>query len=84
MATSPTLAERTTLRVGGPADDWVVARPGAELVEAVLSADAAGTPVLLLGGGSNLLVADGGFPGTVVEVATRGHRGRPSSTMSCT
>jgi UDP-N-acetylmuramate dehydrogenase len=72
MATPPTLAERTTLRVGGPADHWIVARSGAELVDAVLSADAAGTPVLLLGGGSNLLVSDSGFPGTVVEIASRG------------
>jgi len=72
MATTPTLAERTTLRVGGPADTWVVARSGAELVDAVLSADAAGTPLLLLGGGSNLLVADAGFAGTVIEVDSRG------------
>lgn len=72
MATTPTLAERTTLRVGGPAHTWVVARSGAELVDAVLSADDAGIPVLLLGGGSNLLVADAGFPGTVIEVASRG------------
>ena len=35
-------------------------------------ADAAGEPVLVLGGGSNVVVADEGFPGTVVEVATRG------------
>lgn len=74
MATFPTLAERTTLRVGGPADDWVVARSEAEIVDAVRSADAAGTAVLLLGGGSNLLVADAGFPGTVVEIDSRGMR----------
>ena len=37
-------------------------------------ADAAGTAVLLLGGGSNLLVADAGFPGTVVEIDSRGMR----------
>jgi UDP-N-acetylmuramate dehydrogenase len=43
-----------------------------ELVEAVSAADAAGHPVLVLGGGSNLVVADEGFPGTVVKVATRG------------
>jgi UDP-N-acetylmuramate dehydrogenase len=72
MASTPTLAERTTLRVGGPADAWVVARSEAELVDAVLAADSVGTPVLLLGGGSNLLVADSGFPGTVVEIASRG------------
>ena len=37
-------------------------------------ADAAGEPVLVLGGGSNLVVADEGFPGTVIHVATRGVR----------
>jgi UDP-N-acetylmuramate dehydrogenase len=42
------------------------------LVEAVRRADEAGDPVLLLAGGSNLVVADEGFPGTVVEVATSG------------
>ncbi len=42
------------------------------MVDAVRGADAAGEPVLVLGGGSNLVVADAGFPGTVVHVATRG------------
>ena len=42
-----------------------------ELVDAVRRADEAGEPLLVLGGGSNLVVADEGFPGTVVEVATR-------------
>ena len=41
-----------------------------ELIEAVAPADAGGEPVLVLGGGSNLVVADAGFAGTVVEVAT--------------
>lgn len=66
------LADHTTLRLGGPARDWVVATTEAELTAAVTAADAAGTPVLVLGGGSNLVVADEGFDGTVVEVATRG------------
>ena len=43
-----------------------------ELVTAVREADAAGRAVLLLGGGSNLVVADDGFPGVVVEIATSG------------
>jgi UDP-N-acetylmuramate dehydrogenase len=51
---------------------WVRATTEQELVEAVDAADRAGEPVLVLGGGSNLVVADDGFPGTVVEVATRG------------
>ncbi|WP_395696093.1 UDP-N-acetylmuramate dehydrogenase [Nocardioides sp.] len=66
------LAAHTTLRLGGPADRWVRATTEAELVDAVRTADAAGEPVLVLGGGSNLVVADDGFRGTVVEVATQG------------
>lgn len=72
MTTTPTLSERTTLRVGGPARDWFVAVTEDDLVDAVRRLDAAGEPVLLLGGGSNLVVSDAGFSGTVVEIATRG------------
>jgi UDP-N-acetylmuramate dehydrogenase len=68
------LARHTTLRLGGAAATWVRAETEAELVDAVRRADEAGEPVLVLGGGSNLVVADEGFPGTVVEVATRGVR----------
>jgi UDP-N-acetylmuramate dehydrogenase len=66
------LADHTTLRLGGPAREWVRATTEADLVAAVAEADAAGTPVLVLGGGSNLVVADEGFDGRVVEVATSG------------
>ena len=68
----PDLRDHTTLRLGGSAKAWVRAETEAELIEAVSAADAAGEPVLVLGGGSNVVVADEGFPGTVVEVATRG------------
>jgi len=66
------LAELTTLRVGGPADRLVTATCDDDVVEAVRRADADRTPVLVLAGGSNLVVADDGFRGTVVHVATRG------------
>ena len=66
------LSGYTTLRVGGPAAELVVAGTEADLIEAVRSADEAGTPVLVLGGGSNVLVADEGFPGRVVVVRTSG------------
>ncbi len=66
------LADHTTLRLGGPARAWVRVTTEDELIAAVSAADAAGEPVLVLGGGSNLVVADEGFAGTVVEVATRG------------
>ena len=66
------LADFTTVRLGGPARGFVRASTEAELIEAVRAADAAGEPVLILGGGSNLVVADEGFDGTVIQVATRG------------
>lgn len=66
------LADHTTLRVGGPAGRFVVATTEADLLAEVRQADEAGEPLLVLSGGSNLLVADAGFPGTVVQVATRG------------
>ena len=66
------LADLTTLRLGGPAGRFVEASTEDELVAAVREADAASEPVLVLAGGSNLVVADGGFPGTVVHVLTRG------------
>ncbi len=66
------LADYTTLGLGGPAKNFVVAATEADLIDAVRAADAAGEPVLLLGGGSNLVIADDGFPGTVIHVGTRG------------
>ena len=66
------LADLTTLRVGGPPRHLVTATTEAELVDAVATADAAGEPVLLVGGGSNLVVGDDGFAGTVVRIATSG------------
>ncbi|GAA1842963.1 UDP-N-acetylmuramate dehydrogenase [Microlunatus capsulatus] len=71
-ALSPLLAAHTTLRVGGPARRVLAPATEAELVATVRDLDAAGEPVLVLGGGSNLLVGDDGFDGTVVKVVTRG------------
>jgi UDP-N-acetylmuramate dehydrogenase len=68
------LADYTTLRVGGPAGQFVAAGSEDQLVSTVRDADQASEPVLVLGGGSNLVVADEGFPGTVVRVATSGLR----------
>ena len=55
------LAGHTTMRVGGPAARMVVAETPDELVDAVREVDDAGEPLLLLGGGSNLVVPDAGF-----------------------
>ncbi|GAB2815661.1 UDP-N-acetylmuramate dehydrogenase [Actinocorallia aurea] len=66
------LSGYTTLRLGGPARTFVEVTTEDDLVAAVRAADRDGEPVLVLGGGSNLVVSDAGFPGTVVRVATRG------------
>jgi UDP-N-acetylmuramate dehydrogenase len=70
--TPPSLRELTTLRLGGPAAAYAEAATRAELYDAVAAADAAGQPVLVLGGGTNVVVADAGFPGLVLRVTTRG------------
>lgn len=64
---TPTLAQLTTLRVGGPVGRYVEASDEASLLAEVRAADAAGEPLLVLGGGSNLLVSDEGFDGVVVR-----------------
>jgi UDP-N-acetylmuramate dehydrogenase len=66
------LAGFTTLGLGGPAAALLEPSGEAGLVSAVRSADERGEPVLVLGGGSNVVIADEGFPGTVIRVATRG------------
>jgi UDP-N-acetylmuramate dehydrogenase len=68
------LAEYTTLHLGGPAARFSAAATVTDLVEAVAAADRDGEPVLVLGGGSNLVVADAGFPGVVVRAASDGLR----------
>lgn len=59
----------TTFRIGGPADYFFAARTPDQLVTALRVAHAAGVPVFLLGGGSNLLVSDVGFRGLVIRNA---------------
>ena len=70
--TSVRLADLTTLRLGGQADDVVIASDEQTLVAAVSDADAAGDPLLLVAGGSNLLVADAPLRSRLVLVRTRG------------
>ena len=66
------LSDLTTLRLGGPAARYLEATSEQALIDAVTQADRAGAPLLVLAGGSNVVVADEGFPGTVVRIATRG------------
>ena len=67
------LSNFTTLKVGGPAQKIVHAHTEDELVEFVKAADKAGEQVLILGGGSNLLISDAGFAGTVIRVESKGN-----------
>jgi UDP-N-acetylmuramate dehydrogenase len=68
------LSELTTMRLGGPTRDFAQAADTDELVELVRRADERGTPLLLVGGGSNLVVADAGWDGLTVKVATNDFR----------
>jgi UDP-N-acetylmuramate dehydrogenase len=66
------LAALTTMRVGGPAQRLVTAATTDELVDAIREVDDADEPLLLVAGGSNLVVSDQGFAGSVVRIATDG------------
>jgi len=68
--TDPTLAELTTFRIGGPAGRLVVATTEDALTQTFEST--APEDLLIVSGGSNMLVADAGFPGVVLRIATRG------------
>jgi UDP-N-acetylmuramate dehydrogenase len=76
------LSEFTTLRLGGPARRFVEAATDEEIIAEVRSADERGEPMLILGGGSNLVISDDGFPGTVIHVATKGIRRHDGSSAN--
>ncbi|MFD7240811.1 UDP-N-acetylmuramate dehydrogenase [Streptomyces massasporeus] len=67
------LAPLTTFRLGGPATRLVTATTDDEVIAAVREADETGTPLLLIGGGSNLVIGDKGFDGTALVLATKGY-----------
>ena len=66
---TPSLAGHTSLRLGGPAGRLRVATDSAEIVQMVRDARA---PLLVLAGGSNVVINDAGFPGDVVLIRSRG------------
>jgi UDP-N-acetylmuramate dehydrogenase len=73
-AISHSLKAYTTLRLGGKADRVVVATDSGQAVSAVRTAASGGVPVLVLAGGSNVVIGDDGFRGTVLLLRTRGFR----------
>ena len=66
------LAPLTTLRIGGPARYLAEATCESQVQDGLAFAEGRGVPVFVLGGGSNILVADSGFPGLVLRVALMG------------
>jgi UDP-N-acetylmuramate dehydrogenase len=70
------LDQHTTFRLGGPARYFAEAKSPAEVTEALAFAAARSLPVFVLGGGSNVLVADSGYPGLVLHMAGRGLQNR--------
>ncbi|YAL83872.1 UDP-N-acetylmuramate dehydrogenase [Dermacoccaceae bacterium W4C1] len=66
------LADLTTMHVGGPARRLAVAESADEIVDIARETDDAGEPLLVLSGGSNVVIADTGFPGTVLRIASTG------------
>ncbi|MCZ2402136.1 UDP-N-acetylmuramate dehydrogenase [Paenarthrobacter sp. Z7-10] len=72
MTAQTLLSSLTTLGVGGPAGKFIEAGSEPEIIDAVRNADAAGEELLVLGGGSNLVVADSGYPGSVLRITSTG------------
>ena len=60
------LRDFTSLRVGGPAKNFVEAHNEEEIIAALIAAG--DSPVLILGGGTNVLISDAGFAGTVIHI----------------
>ena len=75
------LAPYTTLKLGGPARAFASAQTEDELIAMVSWADTEGWPVLILGGGSNMVVSDDGFDGLVIRCGLLGQRIESNGTV---
>ncbi len=73
------LAPYTTFQIGGPARWFAEAAGEDDIVEGIAFAGERQLPLFVLGGGSNLLVSDAGFPGLVLRIALRGIASTPAS-----
>lgn len=61
------LSDFTSLHVGGPARNFVEVATESEIIAAL---EAAGnSPILIIGGGTNMLISDAGFAGTVIRIS---------------
>lgn len=75
------LGPRTTLELGGPAAFYLRARDDRSVAQGLQWAKRRGVRAAILGGGSNLVVADGGFDGLVIEMAQQGIEEREDGTL---
>lgn len=68
VLTDEPMKQHTTFKIGGPADFFLVPETGEEVGEIIKICRKTDTPYFILGNGSNLLVGDGGYRGTVIQV----------------
>jgi UDP-N-acetylmuramate dehydrogenase len=73
------LAPLTTFQIGGPARFFVEAKSAHEVEEAVRFAQSRDLPLFVLGGGSNLVISDAGWPGLVLKIAIEGIEKQPDT-----
>ncbi|NUS72186.1 MAG: UDP-N-acetylmuramate dehydrogenase [Corynebacteriales bacterium] len=81
VSTQTSLAQYTTLGLGGPARRLIEVHNDGELISAIAATDAAHEPLLVLAGGSNVVISDQGFPGTVVLIRSRGIQRMASTSL---
>ncbi len=71
LSEQESLAQYTTFKIGGPAAYFAEPESDEEVREAIAFAEEKQLPVVVLGGGSNVLIADQGFPGLVLHMANK-------------
>ncbi len=76
------LAPYTTFQIGGPARWFAEAASEDDIAAGIAFAGERQLPLFVLGGGSNLLVSDAGFPGLVLRIALRGIASTQEGTSS--
>ena len=76
------LSQYTSLRVGGPATKIVQVSTEAQIIAAI--EDAGDTPILIMGGGTNVLIADKGFEGTVIRISNNSVQAEVDACSSAT
>lgn len=84
LASSPMLADLTTIHVGGPAHTLLHPATEEELLANVRAVWERGDDWLLIGGGSNMVISDEGYDGTVIHIVTHGIHvtGQTDTTLS--